>query len=251
MHMKERSRYVFGAALASAALGGLPGLMERASAATVTQAAFTFEVSGIPLNATNVTSPAIGPLVAESGIGSAFGSHVSTSTVWSSPAGNGSQRSFSSNNWAQGDFYSFSVPTTGVQDIMVSFDQQASSTGPHVFSLLYSTNGTSFSTFTNYTVPVVTVTSTGTAGSTTVGFSTGASNAAFAQVFDLSGITGLNNNVNAIFRLVDADTTATATAGTNRVDNFVVSGNAVPEPAAVSLVTIATATGLLRRRRGN
>src|SRR6478735_6066080 len=153
MQMKDRSRYVFGAALASAALGGLPGVMERASAATVTQAAFTFEVSGIPLNATNVTAPAVGPLVAESGIGSAFGSHVATSTVWSSPAGNGSQRSLSSNNWAQGDFYSFSVPTTGIKDIMVSFDQQSSSTGPHVFSLLYSTNGTSFSTFTNYTVP--------------------------------------------------------------------------------------------------
>jgi len=247
--MRERSNYVFGAALATVALGGLPGLMDRADAATMTQAAFSFEVSGIPLNATNVTSPSLGPLVAESGVGSAFGAHVSTATVWSSPAGNGSPRSFSSNNWAVGDYYQFGVPTTGIQDIMVSFDQQASSTGPHVFNLLYSTNGTTFSTFTNYIVPVITVTSTGTAGSATVGFATGASNPAFAQVFDLSGITGLNNNLNALLRLVDADTTATATAGTNRIDNFVVSGNTVPEPAMVSLVTVAAATGLLRRRR--
>jgi len=247
--MRERSNYVFGAALATVALGGVPGLMDRAHAATMTNAAFTFEVSGIPLNATNVTAPAIGPLVAESGVGSAFGVHTSTATVYSSPAGNGSPRSFSSNNWAIGDYYQFSVPTLLTQDIMVSFDQQASSTGPHVFNLLYSTNGTTFTTFTNYIVPVVTVTSTGTAGSVTVGFASGTSNPAFAQVFDLSGITGLNNDANAVFRLVDADTTATATAGTNRVDNFVVSGNTVPEPAAVSLLTVAAASGLFRRRR--
>src|SRR4051812_10664823 len=126
--MSDRSRCVFGAALASASLAGL--LDNSAHAATFTTAAFTFETSGIPLNATNVTAPAIGPLIAESGVGSAFGSHTATATVYSSPAGNGSARSFSSNNWVVGDYYQFNVPTTLLQDIMISFDQTSSSTGP-------------------------------------------------------------------------------------------------------------------------
>jgi hypothetical protein len=251
MHMKERSRYVFGAALASAALGGLPGLMERASAATVTQAAFTFEVSGVPLNATNVTAPAIGPLVAESGIGSAFGSHVASTTVYSSPAGNGSPRSFSSNNWSAGDYYQFNVPTTGVQDILFSFDQISSSTGPKAFNLLYSTDGVNFSTFTNYSLVTSFTTLNSTGGTQTVNsFASGTSWSQFNYQFNLAGISGLNNNPLASFRIADGDTT-TAPAGTDRVDNVVVAGNAVPEPAGLALVSIAAAGTLLRRRSQN
>src|SRR3954452_6518089 len=103
--MTDRSRYVFGAALASAGLGAMPGLMQPAHAVSITAAGFNFETSALPLNAVNVTAPAVGPLVAESGVGSPFGSPLASNTAYSSPAGNGSARSFSSNNWAIGDYY--------------------------------------------------------------------------------------------------------------------------------------------------
>lgn len=272
--MSDRSRYVFGAALAGVALGGVAGVVDKASAAPVTNAQFTFEssFSGVTsLNSTggtvaSVTAASFGPLVAESGTGSAYGVHAASNTVYSVPAGNGSPHAFSSNNWAPNDYYQFSVPTSGIQNLLVTFDQSSSATGPGHFILTASADGTSFSNISSYTVAFSsttgTATSTNTAGSTTtsgtVGFATGSSNTNFSFSFDLSGVTSLNDNASAIFRLVDADTVAdnptgtVATAGTDRVDNFIVSGTAVagtPEPAGLALVGVAAAAGLARRRR--
>lgn len=248
MKKDHRSHYVFGAALAAVAVGGLPGLVDRASAATA--ADFSFETSAVALNTLNVTAASYGPLVAESGLGTASGSHANTATVYSSPAGNGSARSFSSNHWAVGDYYEFDVPTTGLSNIMLSFDQTSSSTGPKAFTLQYSTDGLNFSSFANYTdVTSFTVTSTNTAGSTTISsFSSSVSYSQYNMAFDLSSISALNNDPLAMFRLVDNDSTATSTAGTDRVDNVVVSGSAVPEPASVSLLTAAAALAMRRRR---
>ncbi len=248
--MKQRTRYVFGAALAGVAFGGIPGLVNRAHAALVTNAAFTFETSGLAFS-TSVTqgATAFGPVLAESGTGSAYGSHAATSAVYSSPAGNGSTHSFSANVWANGDYYRFVVPTTGIQNIIFSFDQISSSTGPKAFSLFYSTDGTNFSSFSNYTLTLTqTATATGgTATSTESTWGTGSSGA-YNWSFDLSAITGLNGDANAAFEIVENDTT-TATGGTDRVDNVVVAGSAVPEPATATLLTAAAAAMLLRRRR--
>ena len=117
--MKSRSNYVFGAALAAASMGGVPGLVNRAQAAPVAAAAFTFETSGVAFS-TSVTQGAtpFGPVVAESGAGSAFGSHAATAAVYSSPSGNGSAHSFSANDLSAGDYYKFAVPTTGLQNIL-------------------------------------------------------------------------------------------------------------------------------------
>ena len=235
--MADFSKYVFGAALA---LGGVSSLMERAEAASITAAAFTFETSGLAFS-TSVTSPVLGPLVAESGVGTASASHAALGTVYSSPAGNGSAHSFSANDYAAGDYFQFSVPLTTLQDIVVSFDSIASGTGPKVFNLQYTTDGVTYNTFTSYTLD------TGTSSS----FATSVSNTAVNFSFNLAGLTALNGDALAAFRLVDADTT-TATAGTGRVDNFVVAGNTLatgtPEPAALSLVAIAIG-GLASRRR--
>ena len=67
-------------------------------------ATWTFETS-IPATA--------GPFSPEVGNGSALGVHAGA-TVYSSPAGNSSARSFSSTLWAVGDYYQFQVNTTGL-----------------------------------------------------------------------------------------------------------------------------------------
>src|SRR5690242_3123267 len=65
------------------------------------------------------TAPATaGPFAPEVGAGAATGFHAGA-TTYSSPAGNGSAKSFSSNTWAVGDYYQFQVSTLGQQDIAV------------------------------------------------------------------------------------------------------------------------------------
>ncbi|MBM4111601.1 MAG: hypothetical protein FJ254_09665, partial [Phycisphaerae bacterium] len=70
--------------------------------------------------------------------------HALTATTYSSPSGNGSQYSFSSNNWSVGDYYEARVSTAGYSDISVSWDQTRSSTGPSSFRVDVSTDGTNF-----------------------------------------------------------------------------------------------------------
>jgi hypothetical protein len=261
--MKNRSRYVFGAGLAGLALGGLPGLVNRAHAALTTAADFTFETS----TSSSTTASMVGPLVAEVGIGSGFGVHLAsegssssvanyspTATVFSTPSGNGSTHSFSANHWGAGDYYEFDVPSTTISGVLISFDQLSSSTGPKVFSLLYSADGTNYSTYGSYTalssVSSNSYTGTNSTGGTTASttWSTAYSASAYNVTFDLSSITALNSDPNFKFQIVDADTT-TATGGTDRIDNVVVAGTAVPEPAVVSILSMAAAATLMRRRR--
>ena len=259
IRMKRRTRYVFGAALAGVSLAGIPGLVSRAHAALVTNADFTFETSGVAIS-TSVTGSQVGPLIAEIGTGTAFGVHLGTlgtatgsssptATVFSSPAGNGSPHSFSSNHWVSGDYYEFDVPTTGIQNILLSFDQISSGTGPHAFSLFYSTDGSSYISFGSSAVATSgTFTSTVPATSTGSSWSTALTSTAFNVSFDLSAITGLNNAPIADFRIVDEDAAVTSTAGTDRVDNVVVSGTAVPEPTEMCLMMAAAGGALIRRR---
>jgi hypothetical protein len=191
-----------------------------------------------------------GPFAPEIGSGSASGSHAGTST-YSSPAGNGSSHSFSSNTWVTGDYYQFNVDTANFSGITVTWDQTSSSTGPKDFQLEYSTNGTTFSSFANYSVLA-------NASPNNPWSSTGSQNAAYTLTEDMSSITALNNQANVYLRLVQFDTVAAnggtvGTGGTDRIDNVVIAGSAltpVPLPAAAWLF----ASGLLgtlgmRRRR--
>jgi hypothetical protein len=244
---KERSHYVFGAALAGMALGGIPALVNRAHAALVTAADFTFETSASAFS-TSVTGATIGPIIAESGTGSAYGVHATATTVYSGPAGNGSPHSLSSNHWLVGDYYKFSVPTSGIENILMTFDQIGSGSGPASFTLAYSIDGSTFSSFTNYTLPY-------SSASSFWGSAPSAANSVDSFSFDLSGVTGLNDNSNAAFELIDNSSSiafssaSVGTGGTDRVDNVVISGSAVPEPASVSLLTAAAAGLMLRRRQ--
>src|SRR5262245_52162078 len=172
--------------LALAIALGTTGAGSAAWAATI--ASWTFETSQ-PATA--------GPHAAEVGLGSASGLHAGAST-YSSPAGNGSAHSFSSNAWAVGDYYQFQVSTTGMQGVIFSWDQTASNTGPGHFQLQYSTGGP----FTNFG-GVITV----GANLNPPGFwNATTSFPDYTHSVDLSSVTALNNAASIILRLSMADT---------------------------------------------
>lgn len=186
-------------------------------------------------------------IAAEIGSGTASGLHAGNA-AYSTPAGDGSTHAFSSALWAVGDFYQFSVGTLNFNNITLSFEQVSSGTGPASFGLQYSLDGNAFSSFAIYTV-----TNSPSWSPTTGPF------ASSSFSFDLSSVTALNNDSSVYFRLVDlnnavdaAGTAAVGTAGTDRVDDFVVNGIAVvPEPSTLALSALGGLAGFfaLRRRR--
>jgi hypothetical protein len=190
----------------------MAGLLFATAGFADTIADWTFETSQ-PATA--------GPFDPEVGAGSASGSHASASVGYSSTAGNGSAHSYSSNRWGVDDYYQFKVSSTGEQDLMLSFDQTSSNTGPKDFQLAYSTDGSNFTDFGSaYSVTAVTW---------------------ISESYDLSSITALNNQGSVYFRLSDASTVSAngstvGIAGTDRVDNVMITGSAplavVPTPPA-------------------
>jgi hypothetical protein len=177
-------------------------------------AKWTFEALSITNNTYTNAPGIITNLAADVGSGTASGSHVTTTAVYSTPSGYNSPKSLSANNWTVGDYYQFVVSTVGYSNISITFDQTASNTGPSRHNLFYSTNGVAFAQFgSTYTM-------------TNSGWGTGTVlPSSFA--FDLSSITSLNNASTVYFRLVQAATNAVAGGtvlgtGTCRVDNFAV-----------------------------
>jgi hypothetical protein len=197
-------------------------------------ALWTFETSA-PVTA--------GPFNPETGAGQALGKHTSGSTVYSSPAGNGSSKSFSSNNWAIGDYYQFKISTLGLGGINLAWDQTGSATGPRDFVVKYSTDGVNFTNFgSQYAVQIN--------GSPNSPWSSlGSPNPVFSFSNNLSAITALNNQANVYLRLVMNSSTANngspvAAGGTNRVDNVAITATPVPEPATLAM-GLAGAIGLV------
>jgi len=219
------------------------GLVSAKAQTVITNADWTFETS-VPTTA--------GPFNPEIGSGSALGSHVSGSAAYSNPAGDGSTHSFSSNVWGVGDYYQFST-TLDLADFTyssftLSYDQNGSGTGPGTFYLAYSTDGSTFTKFgSDYTL---------TSGIT---WTTSTPNLGTIESFDLSSVTALDTASTVYFRIVDDGTTAVngtgtvGTAGTDRVDNFIIGSTVspVPEPAAFSLALLGGVAGIFVLRRRN
>ena len=229
-------------------LGGATALMLAGASALgqTTLAKWTFETS-IPISAPGVGSWFTN-IAAEVGTGTGSGLHAGNS-VYSSPVGNGSSHSFSSSNWAVGDFYQFAVSTVGYSSVGLSWDQASSGTGPGHFSLQYSTDGTSFTSVApNYSV-LANAAPIGTWGTATA-------HPEYGFTYDLHTLTQLDEVSTVYFRLVDVDALTpsggtVASGGTDRIDNFTVTATAVPEPQ--SLMVLAglglLVAGAMRRRR--
>ena len=202
--------------------------------AQTTLAKWTFETS-TPTTA-GPFSPEAGT---ETGTAMASGFHSSGAAVYSSPAGNGSSHSFSANTWTVGDYYQFTVSTVGAHNVVVSFDQTSSNTGPGGYQLQYSTDGVHFFNFGSaYTVLANNTPNTPWTAS--------AYNPAYSFTNDLSSVTAINNVSTVYFRLVDTSTTSAnggtvATAGTDRVDNFAVNA-ATGTPPSISGISPSSIT---------
>ena len=221
------------------AIGAIVLVLTFAAAASATDLAlWTFEVSA-PSNA--------GPHTPESGeyaivgISKALGLHADPNTVYSSPVGNGTAHSFSSNHWAIGDYYQFQTRTSGFTGIQIAWDQTRSSTGPTTFRLDYSTDG---STFTNLapSYPVLNDPNGWTQATRIM-----------TDVFGpISAPAALDNKQAVYFRLVSL-VDPNAPAGTCRVDTVQITGTATgltgaccvpPAPACTPNVTWAACDGL-------
>jgi hypothetical protein len=191
-----------------------------------------------------------GPFAPEIGqsTATAEGFHAGT-TVYSSPVGNGSTHSYSSTNWATGDYYEFDVNTTGVTGLGLSFDQTGSATGPKQFKIEYNL-GSGWVDLTGGSYNIANTTTTASAGTTSIGWNTSPSIPQSNLSFDLSTLTGLTG-----IRIVDIGTSAIGTAtaigtgGTIRVDNVTFSGTAAPEPATAAIAAVGAAFMIGRRRR--
>ncbi len=165
--------------------------------------------------------------------------HALAAATYTSPAGNGSTYSFSSNNWSAGDYYQVSFSAAGFSGLSVSWDQARSSTGPAAFTLLASTDGVNFTTL----LASYTVLQSGGGGapgtwSSTTYNSIYTNNQAMGAAFD---------NASTVTIRFQSTVTAAAT-GSNRIDNVMVNGTAVPAPGALALLGVAGLVGSRRRR---
>lgn len=165
--------------------------------------------------------------------------HSSAAATYTSPAGNGSQYAFSSNNWAIGDYYQAKFSTLGFTDaITVTWDQARSSTGPSAFEVIFSTNG---GTNWNTALASYTVLQSGGGGAPGTWSST-TYNALYTNTLAIAGI---ENTAEVLVRFRATGAAGGAT-GSNRIDNVMVYSGAVPTPGAVALLGLA---GLVGRRR--
>jgi hypothetical protein len=133
----------------------------------------------------------------------------------------------------------------GFTDIAIAWDQSRSSTGPNTFNVAYSTDGVVFTNALNsYSVQVLTWSSMTTEDDSQFSLS-------------LASIGAVANAPSVTFRLVAASAPS-GTAGTNRVDNFTVTGTevvttpGVPESGATILLlglSLAPMAGVAAARR--
>ncbi|HRK29793.1 MAG TPA: PEP-CTERM sorting domain-containing protein [Tepidisphaeraceae bacterium] len=207
---------------------------------------WSFEALTLPNTpGTTPPAPSAGSFLSDTGNGTMSGTHASAATVWSTPAGNGTAKALSSNNWGVGDYYEFTSDLTGFEDVIVTFDQTGSGTGPRDFKLQYSSTGIAgpYIDAGSYALTLITFNAV-----------TGVNTTPPRFLFDLSAITALDDNANAAFRItttsaVSINGAAVGTGGTGRIDTVLVEASEIPEPGTLALAGMASAGLLIRRRK--
>lgn len=194
-------------------------------------ARWTFE-STVPTTA--------GPHTAEAGVfaasSQASGSHISGATVYSNPVGNGSAESFSSNNWAIGDYYQFRTSSLGYNTLTFGWSQISSSSGPVNFAIQWSADGSTFSSLQNYVV---------TADSATF-WSSGGSVA--STIYAPLALPAAASNLANVWVRLTALSAPGGSSGTDRVDDVFFAGNLVPTPGTSAMLLAAGLVAARRRR---
>jgi hypothetical protein len=220
---------------------GMCAMMSSTATADIALAQWTFETN----TPADLSNSAASPIVnAEAGVfagitSQASGAHVTATTDWTTPSGNGSANSFSANDWTSvGDYWQFTTSTVGYAGISISWHQTRSGTGPTTFDLEWSTNGSTWTTLVNDYAVLFNDASNGGAWNSTTQFP----NYIFAPV---AGPASLDNQATIYFRM--SSQVAAAAGGTNRVDNVVISA-VVPAPGALALLPLAGLVGARRRR---
>ncbi len=186
-------------------------------------AQWRFETTDFPATPSQTPVLSTGSVLADTGANVSTSSftafHSSASTVWSTPVGNGSGNSLSSNNWAPGDYYQFQVSTLGYGGIGIAWGQTGSNTGPQTWKVQYSIDGTNF-----VDVPVVYPGATYTVTNET--WSATTANPLSVKTTDVTTLPVLFNQPMVYFRLVVAPGStainggAIGTGGTARIDDF-------------------------------
>ncbi|MDZ4829001.1 MAG: hypothetical protein SGJ09_02230 [Phycisphaerae bacterium] len=168
-------------------------------------------------------------------------SHVAVATAYTSPAGNGSQFSFSSNNWAIGDYYEARFSALGFTDLSLSWDQARSSTGPASFELIMSVDGGS-----NFTTLLASYAVLQSGGGGAPGtWSTAIYNPLYTLGQSLGNLGDNQADVILRFRALVAPG---GISGSSRIDSVFVNGTAVPAPGAIVLLGMTGLLGARRRR---
>lgn len=191
----------------------------------------------LPMQASYTYGAAEDGVLAGSASTSLFGVHTNPETVWTSPSGNGSQYSLSSNRWGFGDYYQVDLSTSGFSNIAVSWDQARSSTGPQFFDLSYSIDGGA-----NWVTVISEYEVLRSGGGGAPGtWSSSTYDPQYTRNFSFGAALDDQATVSIRFKAISDPG---GVSGSNRIDNIFV--ESIPAPGAIALLGLA---GLASRRR--
>lgn len=199
------------------------------------------------------TGTSFGNYLAEAGSGTMLGIRTNTQTnvTWTRPTGNGTRTAASGIGLSANDTYwEFNVSTINMKDLLISYDQVSSNTGPRNWKLQYKVGAGSYVDVASYNIGY-----NSTGG--TLAWSSTVVRTESQLNFNLSSITALNNKASVSLRVLIAGTqqynpTATAafgTAGSNRIDSIKINATAVPEPSSVVVLAAGAAVAASRKRK--